>query len=190
MTRVLQIRRGNAQEHMDFTGLPGEITMDTDNKTICLHDGETIGGIPMARADQIKSNEANFDISGVSDDVWAEIISRFTPPPFDVFETAALPINSKCSFLDCIINTNKTPRFIQTMLICNVPEAGYAVGDQVRAFGIGSRANPMPNTKIKSDQLHICLMVGAETYWVSHNNTGETTQVNDENWSVKFLVYC
>jgi hypothetical protein len=44
MTRVLQIRRGTSAAHENFVGLPGEITMDTDNKTIRLHDGETLGG--------------------------------------------------------------------------------------------------------------------------------------------------
>ena len=46
MTRILQIRRGTAAENDNFTGMTGEITMDTTNKTVRIHDGETLGGLP------------------------------------------------------------------------------------------------------------------------------------------------
>lgn len=51
MSRQIQIRRGTMAQHKNFTGAEGEITMDTTNKTLCTHDGETVGGIPLARAD-------------------------------------------------------------------------------------------------------------------------------------------
>jgi len=53
MSRQIQIRRGTAAEHENFTGAPGEVTMDTDAKTLRVHDGQTVGGVPLARADQI-----------------------------------------------------------------------------------------------------------------------------------------
>lgn len=53
MSRQIQIRRGSAAEHENFTGAPGEITMDTDAKTLRVHDGQTVGGIALARLDQI-----------------------------------------------------------------------------------------------------------------------------------------
>lgn len=40
----LQIKRGNQEANDGYTGLPGEITMDTTNNTIRLHDGTTRGG--------------------------------------------------------------------------------------------------------------------------------------------------
>ena len=48
--KIVQIRRGTATEHQDFIGDIGELTMDTDNKTIRVHDGETVGGTALARA--------------------------------------------------------------------------------------------------------------------------------------------
>ncbi len=51
MSRQIQFRRGTADEHAAFTGAIGEVTVDTTNKTLRVHDGETIGGIPLARAD-------------------------------------------------------------------------------------------------------------------------------------------
>lgn len=44
MSRQIQIRRGTAAEHDNFTGAIGEITMDTTNKTLRVHDGVTVGG--------------------------------------------------------------------------------------------------------------------------------------------------
>lgn len=51
MSRQIQFRRGTADEHATFTGAIGEVTVDTTNKTLRVHDGETPGGIPLARAD-------------------------------------------------------------------------------------------------------------------------------------------
>ena len=39
-------RRGTAAEHETFTGANGEITVDTTNKALRVHDGETPGGFP------------------------------------------------------------------------------------------------------------------------------------------------
>lgn len=49
MSRQIQIRRGTATEHENFTGAIGEVTMDTTNKTLRVHDGETLGGTQLAR---------------------------------------------------------------------------------------------------------------------------------------------
>ncbi len=59
MSRQIQIRRGTAAEHTTFTGAIGEVTMDTTNKTLRVHDGTTAGGIPLARADAVPSNISN-----------------------------------------------------------------------------------------------------------------------------------
>lgn len=48
MARQIQIRRGSAAAHANFTGAVGEITMDTTNNTLRLHDGITPGGHPVA----------------------------------------------------------------------------------------------------------------------------------------------
>lgn len=53
MSRQIQLRRGTAPEHENFTGAIGEVTVDTTNNTLRVHDGTTIGGTPMARADSV-----------------------------------------------------------------------------------------------------------------------------------------
>lgn len=44
MSRQIQIRRGTAAEHETFTGADGEVTVDTTNYTLRVHDGTTPGG--------------------------------------------------------------------------------------------------------------------------------------------------
>ena len=50
---ALQLRRGTTAEHSTFTGLVGEVTIDTDKDTIVIHDGVTAGGYPLAKASDV-----------------------------------------------------------------------------------------------------------------------------------------
>lgn len=50
MARQIQLRRGTAEQHEQFIGADGEVTVDTTNRTLRVHDGETPGGIVLARA--------------------------------------------------------------------------------------------------------------------------------------------
>lgn len=43
-------KRGDGAVNDAYTGVPGEITVDMDAKTVRVHDGETTGGVAMARA--------------------------------------------------------------------------------------------------------------------------------------------
>lgn len=48
MAKQLQLRKGTATEHNTFTGAVGEVTVDTTNKTLRVHDGSTVGGTRLA----------------------------------------------------------------------------------------------------------------------------------------------
>ena len=49
MATQVQLRRGNTTSTSTFTGAVAEVTVDTDKKTIVVHDGSTAGGIPLAK---------------------------------------------------------------------------------------------------------------------------------------------
>jgi hypothetical protein len=53
---AMQLRRGTTAEHSTFTGLVGEVTIDTTKDTIVVHDGSTVGGIPLAKSSEITSD--------------------------------------------------------------------------------------------------------------------------------------
>lgn len=67
LSKQVQMRGGTSVEHKSFTGAPREITVDTDINTIRVHDGRTIGGHPLAKANEVKSvfDTLNKDISDV-----------------------------------------------------------------------------------------------------------------------------
>lgn len=54
----LQLRRGTTPQHAVFTGAPGEVTVDTDKKTVVVHDGTTQGGFPLSRESVISTGSS------------------------------------------------------------------------------------------------------------------------------------
>jgi hypothetical protein len=61
MTKQVQRRRGTSTQHTSFTGAEGEITVDTTNKSVRVHDGTTAGGIQAARADLANVSDASLN---------------------------------------------------------------------------------------------------------------------------------
>lgn len=55
MATQLKLRRGTTAQHSTFTGAAGEITVDTDKKTVVVHDGVTAGGKPLLKAEQVSA---------------------------------------------------------------------------------------------------------------------------------------
>lgn len=192
MARILQIRRGTTAQNNNFTGLSGEITFDTDAKTIRVHDGETLGGITLARKDEINSGAGtggDFDINTVPDEFWESLFSRFSPTPFTVLESRLVNVSTSTA-LNYIFDTDKEAKFVQVFLVCQTPDAGYSIGDKVSAFGIDNRTNPAPNTYKDENGLNVTLMINQKPFWVSHKETGATTNITNENWRILFRVYC
>ena len=44
MATRIKLRRGTATEHLTFTGAAGEITVNTTNYSVRVHDGTVAGG--------------------------------------------------------------------------------------------------------------------------------------------------
>jgi len=51
MPTQVQLRRGTTVQHESFTGALGEVTVNTSKKTLVVHDGSTVGGTEIAKAD-------------------------------------------------------------------------------------------------------------------------------------------
>ena len=61
MTKQVQRRRGTASQHTSFTGAEGEISVNTTNKSVHVHDGVTAGGVEAARADLANVSDASLN---------------------------------------------------------------------------------------------------------------------------------
>lgn len=59
MTTAVQHRRGTTAEHSTFTGLEGEVTIDTTKDTAVIHDGALAGGYPLAKETLSNANPSS-----------------------------------------------------------------------------------------------------------------------------------
>lgn len=190
MARILQIRRGTTTQNDNFTGLSGEVTFDTDEKTLRVHDGATQGGFKIARSDQITSggNGGTFDINVVSDDFWAQLFARMMPNSLKYIEGVTMPIGN-VAHLEYVFNVSTPALFAQPILVCVNSDAGYAVNDTVYSFGIGDNVVMSPNLYSDNYGLHARLFIGGNQFWVAHKTTGVKTNVSPDNWRIKFRLY-
>ncbi len=188
MTRILQIRRGTSAQNDNFTGLNGEITMDTTNKTVRIHDGETLGGIALARKDEISPVEP-FDINSVSAEFWTALFETYQTGGVKSESSDLYPLNTNVNFYDNGFVYNSMPAFAQAVLVCQSPEAGYSIDDEVCAFGIGNFDSPKMNIFIENSILHVRMFVNAQTFWVCDKTTGVKTNITNANWKIKFIIY-
>lgn len=47
--RHLILKRGVPKKNKEYTGIPGEVTLETDTNIVHIHDGKTVGGVALAR---------------------------------------------------------------------------------------------------------------------------------------------
>lgn len=85
MATQVQRRRGTAAEHTTFTGAAGEITVDSTDNRLVLHDGVTAGGHPVAKESEIPV-VANFVAVDGSSVMTGSL--KFEGTTADAFETA------------------------------------------------------------------------------------------------------
>ena len=66
MAVTVQFRRGTAAQNNAFTGAAGEISVNTTNNSIRVHDGSTAGGteLMLASAGNISGNIPIGNVSG------------------------------------------------------------------------------------------------------------------------------
>lgn len=69
MATQVQFRRGTTSQHGSFTGVAGEVTVDTDKDTVVVHDGSQAGGfaLPSLKTAQEFTKTQNFNATTLSD---------------------------------------------------------------------------------------------------------------------------
>ena len=106
MATQIQLRRGNTSATGAFTGAIAEVTIDTDKKTIVVHDGTTAGGIPLARESYLTSNAAI--AQGAYDK--ANSANVLAQASFNFANTANIKVDSAFAFAN-VINTTADAAF-------------------------------------------------------------------------------
>ena len=94
-SQILQLRRGTTAQHSTFTGAVGELTIDTDKKTVIVHDGATAGG------KEIVSTSGNQTIAGVK---------TFSSSPIVPTPTTDMQVSTKKYVDDLSLVHSATPK--------------------------------------------------------------------------------
>lgn len=189
MAKVLQIRRGTAIENDMFTGMPGELSYDTDHRTLRIHDGKCPGGYTLAMAIDESGRATDFDLATVPDEFWARIIQRNAPAPYTHHTGFPVPV-TKSDKIGYIFDVINDALFARVDLVCQSDEAGYNAGDVVNAFGCGEYTSPMVNVINDGRYTYVRLMVGEQDFWTPHKETGVKTPITNANWRLVFHLYC
>lgn len=60
---AVSLRRGTSEEHINFRGNEGEVTVDTTNATVWVHLGNNLPGTPLATANLTNINTTNASVA-------------------------------------------------------------------------------------------------------------------------------
>ena len=192
MTRILQIRRGTAAQNDNFTGLAGEITMDTTNKTVRVHDGETLGGFALARADEVEEAREieAFDIDDVPAEFWQTLFATYQTTSVQSTSASLTTLVANATYYEnSFQDLSDLPLYATATLVCQSEEADYSVGDETTAFGIGDYTSPLLYSYVSSDVLRVRLFAGGQTFWVPNKTSGVKTNITNNKWKLKITVY-
>lgn len=116
MARQIQIRRGSAAKHANFTGAIGEITMDTTNKTLRVHDGTTAGGTILAKQSEIPDASS-----------FKSMLALFLPDYSNGQSITSFPFTAPCDCM-CYAATGGATLTVNDNEICYFGVSGSASG--------------------------------------------------------------
>lgn len=176
MSTGIQYRGGTTAQHAAFTGLLRELTVDTDKKTVVVHDGATAGGFPLARAEFVKTAFIKADKSTV-------VFTKTANGTASIKAGTVVAVNNK------VIQFTAATAIVMPTLTAGTDYAIYACDDgTVRADA--SFTNPTGYTTTNSRQ------IGGFHYAAGGNAAaqtgGDTTpQINAYSlWDSKFRPAC
>lgn len=95
-------RRGTTEEHKQFVGSLGEITVDTDKDTLVVHDGKTPGGNPLATHQEMMNfigNDYFIQYNDLSAEV-KELLDKYIELDTDYINDNFRNIHDKILFSD------------------------------------------------------------------------------------------
>ena len=116
MSTQIQYRRGTAVQNNAFTGVLGEITVDTTNKTLRVHDGTTVGGANIATVAYVSAQLASLSANKINQNASnVTVDSSFVNVAVNGTNVAAF--SSQSLSLTGFLNTTGN-------IICSVLDAG------------------------------------------------------------------
>ena len=200
MANALQLRRGTTTEHGSFTGLAGEITVDTTKDTIVVHDGSTQGGIPLAKESAISTNATTLGGQSLSQiqtayeaytDTEVAALVASAPATLDTLNELAAALGDDPNFATTVTNSiaTKLPLAGGTMT-GNVTyndnvKAQFGAGNDLQIYHDGSHSyiaeTGTGNLIIRASNLQIANSSGTQYLLVSNDGGGTYLYHNGTN---------
>jgi hypothetical protein len=133
MATQLQMRRGTQSEHSSFTGAEGEVSVNTTNDSLHVHDGSTASGFELARADlnNVSDTDLNAALTG-------NTIGSLTITTADItnFSLGGVSVTSTAAELNYVDGVTSA---IQTQIDTKAPLASPTFTGTVTADGLTSQ---------------------------------------------------
>ena len=143
MATQLQIRRGTASQIAAFTGAEGEVSANTTNESLHVHNGSTAGGFETARADLNNVTDASLNAALTGNTVSALTITTLT-----LGSTAITATGAEINILDGVTSTTAELNYvdgvtsaIQTQLDAKAPLASPTFTGTVTVPGLTTTAD-------------------------------------------------
>ena len=108
MPTQVQFRRGTTAQNNSFTGAAGELSVNTSNNTIRVHDGSTTGGFELAKVSDVNTAVANLIDSA--------------PGALDTLNELAAAINDDSNFAATIVTQLGNKANTASLTTANVAE--------------------------------------------------------------------
>jgi len=144
MPTQVQFRRGTTAQNNSFTGAAGELSINTSNSTIRVHDGSTAGGSELATV-SYASNVTNFSTGTLSatrlatSGVAASAYGNATfIPTFTVDTYGRITSASNVAISATVANTNITGLITSAQIasVANTQITGTITAAQLQSTGV------------------------------------------------------
>lgn len=161
MATQVQIRRGTNTQNASFTGAEGELSANTTNDSVHVHDGSTAGGFELARA----------DLNNVSD---TDLNAALTGNTLASLTITSADINGGNIDGTTIGGSTAAAGTFTTFTSNGIDDNASATAltiDSSGRLGVGDT----PNTNWRNDATDDVLMLGTEA--TLHSDAGVTTEL-------------
>lgn len=173
MANALQLRRGTTTQHSTFTGLAGEVTVDTTKDTVVVHDGSTAGGIPLATESYVGTQVAT-EVANLVDSA---------PSTLDTLNELAAALGDDPNFSTTVTNSIATKMplsggtFTGNVLLGDNVELQLGTSSDLKIFHNGG------NSIIRDAGVGDFYLQGSSTVYITNPGGSETYAVFNENGS-------
>ena len=86
MARKLRLKRGDTAKNANYLGAEGEVTYDTQAKALRVHDGATIGGLPLVKSVNGQTGAVTISVPAATtiDGASGAIVTKKRPAAFGI----------------------------------------------------------------------------------------------------------